>query len=268
MFLRFLSSLVLISSTVFADNKVASDNYQKALGLYQQRAVLDANGQYGNVFSAIEILKNAAVAADDEDLKFDISILSSRCNYWIGQHADDKDTKLNYFQVAMDATTEAKAINDDYAEAYYYYGVALGRWAEANGVTSSLGRKDELMQSMKETKVRTTRTDAKGETIDGMGPDRILGRTYYKLPFFAGGSRSESLKHLGTAYKAEPKYFLNGIFYAETLADGGSNAETAQACQILKDISLKNPEDGYTTRIPENKEDIVDAAKAFKKICD
>jgi hypothetical protein len=167
----------------------------------------------------------------------------------------------------MDAATAAKAISDDYAEAYYYYGVALGRWAEANGVTSSLGRKDELMQAMKDAKVRTTREDAKGETIDGMGPDRILGRTYYKLPFFAGGSRSEALKYLGNAFKLEAKFFMNGIFYAEALADGGSADETTQACQILKDISSKNPEDGYAVRLPENKEDIADAQKAYKKIC-
>jgi hypothetical protein len=202
------------------------------------------------------------------DLKFDITILLSRCNYWLGQHAEDKDTKISFFQIAMDTATAAKGISDDYAEAYYFYGVALGRWAEANGVTSSLGRKDELMQSMKDAKVRTTRQDLKGEVIDGMGPDRILGRTYYKLPFFAGGSRSESLKYLGNAYRLEPKYFLNGIYYAESLADGGSADETAQACQILKSISLKNSEEGYTTRLPENKEDIVDAQQAYKKICD
>jgi hypothetical protein len=268
MFQKVLSSLLLISSLGFADNKVATDSYQKALGLYQQRAVVDASGKYTNVHSALELLKGAATAAEDEDLKFDIAVLSSRCNYWIGQHSVDKDAKIASFQLAMDAATEAKTISDDYAEGFYFYGVALGRWAEANGVTSSLGRKDELMQSMKDTKVRTTREDAKGETIDGMGPDRILGRTYYKLPFFAGGSRSESLKYLGNAHKAEPKYFLNGIFFAETLADGGSTAETAQACQILKDVSIKNPEDGYANRLPENKEDIEDALKAYKKICD
>jgi tetratricopeptide (TPR) repeat protein len=268
MFIKILSSLLVVSSVSFADNKIASDNFQKAEALYQQREVVDAEGKYTNVLSALEVLKGAAANAEDEDLKYDISILTSRCNYWIGQHSEDKDARLALFQTAMDSANAAKAINDDYAEAYYFYGVALARWAEANGVTSSLGKKDELMQSMKDTKVRTTRSDAKGETIDGMGPDRILGRTYYKLPFFAGGSRSESLKYLGNAHKLEPKFFLNGIFYAETLADGGSAAEISQACQILKEISTKTPEEGYTNRIPENKEDIADALKSYKKICD
>lgn len=268
MFVKVLTSLLVFASVAFsADNNLATDQYKNALDLYAKRDVVDAAGSYVNVISAIETLKSAAVAADDADLKYDIAVLKSRCTYWLGQHANSKDAKIVEFQKAMDAAMEAKTINDEYAEAHYFYGVALGRWAEANGVTSSLGRKDELMQSMKDTKQRETREFDKGETIDGMGPDRILGRTYYKLPFFAGGSRSESLKYLVGAYKAEPKYFLNGIFYAETLFDGGSTSEVAQACQILKDISSKKPEEGYAHRLPENKEDIAEAAASFKGRC-
>jgi hypothetical protein len=215
----------------------------------------------------IDILKEAGNNADDSDLKFDITILTSRCNYWLAQHAQDKTTRISLFQAAMDFAKQARTINDEYAEGFYYYGVALGRWAETNGVTESLGRKDELIQSMKDSKGRSTRQDSKGETIDGMGPDRILGRAFYKLPFFAGGSKSESLKHLKNAFTNEPNFFLNGIYFAETLADGGSATEKNQACQILSDISNKKPEDGLLTRIPENQEDIADAQSVFKKFC-
>jgi len=268
MFLKtLLTSITFISSFSFANDQVASENFAKATQLYQQRDFVDANGKYSNVISAIEILNSANTAAEDEDLKFDIVILTSRCHYWLAQHSQDKASKITLFQAAMDSAKLAKSISNDYAEGFYYYGVALGRWAEANGISESLGRKDELIQSMKDSKIRSTRQDAKGETIDGMGPDRILGRAYYKLPFFAGGSRSESIKYLSNAYNNEPKFFLNGIFYAETLSDGGSTAEVAQACQILKELSNKKPEDGQITRIPENKEDILDAQKAFKKIC-
>lgn len=273
MFLKVFSTALLTVSVLsfasqsFADDKIATENLAKASELYQQRDVVDANGKYINILTAIETLKTASTNAEDEDLKFDIAILTSRCHYWLAQHATEKNSKISLFQAAMETAKQAQAINDEYAEGFYYYGIALGRWAEANGVTESLGRKDELMQSMKESKIRPTREDAKGETIDGMGPDRILGRVYYKLPFFAGGSRSESLKYLSNAYSTAPKFFINGIYYAETLSDGGSKAEVAQACQILKEISSKKPEDGLLTRIPENKEDIVDAQKAFQKIC-
>jgi tetratricopeptide (TPR) repeat protein len=268
MFVKVLTSILVFASVGFsADNNLASGQYKTALDLYAKRDVVDSEGVYVNINTAIESLKSAAIAAEDADLKYDIALLNSRCNYWLGQHANNKDTKIVQFQKAMDAAIEAKAINGDFAEAHYFYGVALGRWAEANGVTASLGRKDELMQSMKDTKQRDTREFDKGETLDGMGPDRILGRTYYKLPFFAGGSRSESLKYLGVAFKGEPKFFLNGIYLAETLFDGGSSSEVAQACQILREISSKKPEEGFAHRIPENKEDILEAAASYKARC-
>lgn len=260
-------SLLLISSFGFAENSDATDALRKAQDLYAQREVTDNNGKYSNIETAIAHLSQAAIIAETEETQYDIAILTSRCNYWLGQHSSNKEYKLEKFQAAMVAANSAKAINDEYAEGFYFYGVALSRWAETNGVMSSLGKKDELMKAMKDTKIRITREDEKGETVDGRGADRILGRVYYKLPGFAGGSRSESLKYLSVAFNDEPKYFINGIFYAETLADGGSKDELAKGCEILKDILSKNPEDGYPERLPENKEDIADAKVVFNKYC-
>jgi hypothetical protein len=166
----------------------------------------------------------------------------------------------------MDSANAAKAINDDFAEGYYFYGVALGRWAETNGIAASLGRKGELMDSMGATQMRETHAGEKGEAIDGYGPNRILGRVYFKLPFLAGGSKSKSLDNLKIAYAQAPQYFMNGIYYAETLNDGNSN-EKAQACAILHDIAAKSPEAGLLQRLPENREDIADAQKLLSQIC-
>lgn len=262
-----LAGLLLVTTVSFAADKASETDYNNALELYQHRDTKDRDGNFTNVLNAIEILKKAATTADTTELKYDIAVLTSRCHYWIGQHNDEKSIKLERFQAAMDAAVAAKKLSDDYAEGYFFYGVALSRWAEANGVMASLGKKDELIKTMKETQVRVTRAEKGGETIDGQGPDRILGRIYFKLPGFAGGSRTESLKHLSIAYKQEPYFFLNGIFYAETLATGGSDAEKTQACDILKTISSKKADDGYLDRIPENQEDINDAQTLLNKLC-
>lgn len=267
-----LATIVLTAGTFFSTLLIAMDKnseseFNNALALYQQREIQDQNGQYSNILKAIEILTKAETTADTNELKYDIAILKSRCHYWIGQHHNEKSVKLERFQNAMSEANAAKKISDEYAEGYYYYGVALSRWAEANGVMASLGKKDELMKTMKESQVRITRDEKGGETIDGQGPDRVLGRIYFKLPGIAGGSRSESLKHLSIAYNQDPKFFLNGIFYAETLASGGSDSEKTQACDILKLISSKKAEEGHSDRIPENQEDISEAQILLNKIC-
>jgi hypothetical protein len=119
---------------------------------------------------------------------------------------------------------------------------------------------------MEATQMRDTHTQQKGESIDGFGPNRILGRVYFKLPFLAGGSRSKSLENLKIAYAQAPQYFMNGIYLAETLHDG-NDSEKAQACVILKEISAKTPEAGLLQRLPENKEDIADAQKLLSQLC-
>jgi hypothetical protein len=161
----------------------------------------------------------------------------------------------------------AKAIDNTIADSYYYYGLALGRWAETNGILDSLGRKQELMDSMTATQARKDMNGEPGGKIDGFGPARVTGRIYYKLPFFAGGSRDKALQLLGVAYKQAPQNFLNGIYLAETLADGGSDAEKTQACDILKGITAKKPVDGVADRAPENKEDIAEAVRLYSSIC-
>jgi tetratricopeptide (TPR) repeat protein len=49
------------------------------------------------------------------------------------------------------------------------------------------------------------------------GPDRVLGRVYFKLPGIAGGSKKKSLEHLLKSKELAPNDALTRCYLAETL---------------------------------------------------
>jgi tetratricopeptide (TPR) repeat protein len=53
------------------------------------------------------------------------------------------------------------------------------------------------------------------EYEDG-GPDRVLGRLYFKLPGIAGGSKKKSLEHLLKSKEIGPNDALTRIYLADT----------------------------------------------------
>ncbi len=246
------------AASVKADDDSAREKMEAGRDLYAQRGDLSKNDQ------AIATLNEAAgLVESDDDLKYEILILESRAVYWKGNNQTDKDQKKATHDQAMTLCKAAMALNDDYADAHYFYGINLARWAEANGVISSLFRKDELMKTMADAMDRNTLAGAAGETIDGYGPHRTLGRVYFKLPGFAGGSNDKSVKELDKAYANAPTLALNAVYLAETLADGNKD-QKARARDILdqllsKDASTLNPD-----RVPETQQEFNDA-RAIRK---
>jgi hypothetical protein len=152
------------------------------------------------------------------------------------------------------------AIDDQYAEAYYVAALNLARWAEAKGAIASLSRKDDLIDHLEGAKARMTRDLQPGETIDGHGPNRILGRILYKLPAFAGGSRDRSVQLLKVCFDQAPHYSINVWYYAESLA-AGSRSERETAKRILDELLRKDPKTIHPERIPESEDEFQEARR-------
>jgi hypothetical protein len=203
-------------------------------------------------------LKLALSAVQDDDLKFDILILSSRVIYYKTGKMASKTDKLAGYEASYSFAKDAQDLNPDLAEGFYWYSVALGRWAEQKGVFESLSRKKELFENLDSAQQKLTRDGQMGETVDGYGPDRIYGRVYYKLPSIAGGSRSKSLDHLKNAYNNAPENFMNAQYYIETLGDGGSSAEKKLACQIADEYIAKDVGQYPVDRIPESAAELIE----------
>ncbi|MGK5086736.1 hypothetical protein WDW86_04205 [Bdellovibrionota bacterium FG-2] len=246
------------AGSVKADDDSAREKMEQGRDLYAQRGDLSLNDQ------AIAALNEAAgLVESDDDLKYEILVLESRAVYWKGNNQTDKDQKKATHDRGMALCKEAMALNDDYADAHYFYGVNLARWAEANGVISSLFRKDELMKSMADAMDRNTQAGDAGEMIDGYGPHRTMGRVYFKLPGFAGGSNDKSTKELDKAYANAPTLALNAVYLAETLADGNKD-EKARARQILDQLLSQDPATLNPDRVPETQQEFAEGRNLRK----
>lgn len=234
-------------------------SYDQAYHLFEQRSPTQALP----VEKALQALSQIEGKAEDKNLNYDIYILESRCLYWKGTHQKSDDDKLITHDLGIKKAEKARALDDGYAEAYYYAGINLARWAEAKGILSSLSRKAELENNMHLTLTHRTRTDEPGQVIDGYGPDRVFGRMFFKLPSLLGGSLEKSLFHLARAFSETKNFALNVVFYAETLSHGSSDQKTL-ARKLLDELLAQDPQAYNPSRLPETLEEF-ELARTLRK---
>ena len=238
----------------FADDDAARAKLAEAKLQYAKRfdmAALDAS--HHSLALALE-----AVASPD--LKFEVLVFDSRVLYAKGSKTVGDKNKIVVYAQALNQAAEAKAVNPNLAEAYFWYAANLGRWAEANGILASLKRKKELIENTEAVYDRETQDAKPGEDYEDRGADRILGRLYFKLPGFAGGSQEKALRYLSVAYEKGRQYALNVVYYAETLYAGGA-ADKDRARQILDELLSHDPAAYHPNRVPETLEEFDMARK-------
>ncbi|GAF79240.1 unnamed protein product, partial [marine sediment metagenome] len=85
-----------------------------------------------------------------------------------------------------------------------------GKYGETKGVLKSLS----LVKPIKKGMNKVIELDRSYE--DG-GADRVLGRVFFKVPGFAGGSKKKSLEHLLKSKELGPEDALTRVYLAETL---------------------------------------------------
>lgn len=250
----------LMASIVLAGNAEAEGKYKEAVALYDQRADL------AKVGAAVQLLDAAAKEATDEALKYRILVLHSQCIYWQGTHTKDETQKVAVFDAGRAKADEARKVNGDWAEAYYQYAINLGRWAEANGVMQSLFKKKELIDTLAAIFERDTSDGQPGDTYCEYGADRVLGRLYFKLPPFAGGSLEKAMKHLSRAYLKGKNNGTNIIYYAEALFASGEKDKARQALDEFIAAATQDPKAFNPTRVPETVEELDDAKRLRKEM--
>lgn len=246
-----------------ADDAAAKQKYDSGKALYARHGDI-VNGQDVNE-QAIATLADAETQAQNPDLKYDILTLESQAYFWKGKHTTGNNEQMTVFNTGMQKADAARQINPDYADAYYYYGINLGDWAIAKGVLASLTRKNELISSAQGALDRDAKDGTPGEALDGYGPDRTLGRIYFKLPGFAGGSHATSLQYLEKAFASAKNYACNVDYLAETLADG-TGAEKDRAKQILHDLLANDPSTYNPARVNDTTEEFGDARQLLKEL--
>lgn len=273
----FSLSLVTLATICALHSPLASagDDAAKKL-LKDAQTAFEKRADQSQNNEAISLLAKAEAEAQDSELKYEILVLASRAIYWKGMNVagpiENNPAKLPVFEAGMAKAAAAKALNGDYADAYYYYGINLSRWGLAKGKMSALFKLGELKTNIQSAIDRETREGEAGESIDGYGPDRVFGRMYFELPGIAGGDNNKSLKYLETAYNKAGKpgsshylVALNTVYLAETLNEF-KDSDRARAKQILTELLGQNAKTFNPARVPETEQEFAEARNLLAKI--
>ncbi len=133
----------------------------------------------------------------------------ARILYYIGDNTEIKKEKKLIFKSAIEYAKQAVELEPEKPDGYYWLGVTYGVWGEARGVLKSLFLVDDIKEAMR----KVSEIDQSYE--DG-GPDRVLGRVFFKVPGFAGGSKKKSLMHLQKSLEYGPNDPLTRYYIAHT----------------------------------------------------
>jgi len=141
--------------------------------------------------------------------------------------ADGKEEeKIDLAQKGIDLAQDALKLKGKGVEAHYWLAVLYGLYGEAKGVLKSLS----LVPRIKNELDICMMVDP---TVDCYGPDRILGRMYYELPWFAGGNNRRSLRYLETCVKKCPENDLSRLYLAETYKADGKDDEAREQLGVI-----------------------------------
>jgi tetratricopeptide (TPR) repeat protein len=158
---------------------------------------------------ALALYREALVQSED---KYEAYWKIARIMYYIGEHTEGKKEKRNIFSQAVYHADKAVNLKPDQPDGYYWRGVNNGKFGEAKGVLKSLSLVKPIKKDM------NTVIEMNRDYEDG-GPDRVLGRVYFKLPGLAGGSTEKSYEHLIKSKELGPDDCLTRLYLAETLLD-------------------------------------------------
>ncbi|MFO7865703.1 MAG: hypothetical protein R6V02_02670 [Candidatus Aminicenantes bacterium] len=227
-------ALGLMAVTTGAAGQEREDRIAEADEIYWKMADM------ASAEKALELYREALLQSED---KYEPYWKIARILYHIGAHTQDKKKQQNIFSQGVYHADKAVDLEPGRPDGYYWRGVNNGKYGEAKGVLKSLS----LVKPIKNDMNKVIEINRNYE--DG-GPDRVLGRLYYKLPGLAGGSSEKSLKHLMMSKKLGPDDCLTRVYLAETLMDMG---EVNNARRELEFVLNMEDDPGWVNGVVECK---------------
>jgi tetratricopeptide (TPR) repeat protein len=192
--------LVLLSLSFFLFSQNPEELISQADNLYIEMKDME---------TAQEALAMYRTALQEAENKYGAYWKMSRIHYYIGSHTEGKKEKQTIFSQGIYYAKKAIVLEPEKPAAYYWLGVNYGVYGEARGVMKSLFLVDDIKEAMN----KVIELDRSYE--DG-GPDRVLGRVYFKVPGIAGGSKKKSLEHLLKSIEFGPEDPLTRVYLADT----------------------------------------------------
>ena len=225
--------LVLASTLAFG--QTPEELIEKADGIYDQMQDM------ASAEEALKLYRDALVVADN---KYEAYWKISRMLYYVGAHKEKKKDRQNTFAQGVYHAEKAMALEPEQPDGYYWRAVNNGKYGETRGVLKSLS----LVKPIKADINKVIELD---RSYEGGGPDRVLGRVFFKLPGFAGGSKDKSLEHLLKSKEYDPNDALTRAYLGDTLL---AKKEIEQARAELEYV-MNLPDDPlWVASIAESKE--------------
>lgn len=183
-----------------------------AMGQTPEELIKEADALYAEVQDmetaeeALALYRDALIAAED---KYEAYWKISRILYYIGEHKEGKKDRQTVFAQGVYHAEKAMALGPEKPDSYYWRGVNNGKYGETRGVMKSLSLVKPIKSDMNKV-IELNRAYEDG------GPDRVMGRVYFKLPGIAGGSKDKSLEHLLKSKEYGPEDALTRVYLADT----------------------------------------------------
>lgn len=224
----------------------------KPSALERAREAYAKRAESSQALASVKLFKEAA-AADPKS--YDAFWEGARACYFYGNYtqADASDSdKMAIFQDGIDRAKAAVALKPDGVEGHFWLGVLYGVYGEAKGIFKSLAMVPDIKAEM-------AKCLELAPAVEGYGPDRVLGRLYYKLPGFKGGDNKKSIEHLEKSLQGAPTNALTKLYLAETYKSEGMKDK---ALVQLKGILDMTPDPRWTAEHPSIK---AQAQKLYNK---
>lgn len=202
--------------------------------------------------TAKEALAKYQKALGIAENRYEASWRIARIQYYIGAHSESKKEKKAIFSQGVYWAKKAVELEPEKPDGHYWLGVNNGKYGETRGVLKSLS----LVKPIKRSMNKIIELDRSYE--DG-GADRVLGRVFFKVPGFAGGSKDKSLEHLMKSKELGPEDALTRVYLAETLL---KFKEVEKAREELNYVLNMEDDDRWIIGIKESK---AEAEKLLQK---
>jgi tetratricopeptide (TPR) repeat protein len=209
--------LVLAAAVAVADEPSLLD---------QAKAAYDARSDIGQAKAAMDLFASAAKA---DPTSYEARWRGAAACYYYGTYPREDapdQVKMAIFQSGIDLAKEAIALDPKGVEGHFWLGVLYGVYGEAKGIMKSLSLVPDIKQEMK------TCEDL-DPSVEGWGPDRVLGRMYFKLPWFKGGDNKKSIECLERSLKGAPTNALTRYYLAVTYKSEGMKDKAREQCQAV-----------------------------------
>lgn len=225
----FALSLALMASPLISSPAQAADAADQEWALEDASKLWKMRDWGGHTEAAVAMLE-AEVAANPDS--FEAHYHLSRFYYWQATQLSG-EARAERAKLGWDEAEACKKLDASRVEGWYWAAINIGAYANGAGIMASV--KQGLGEELEANARKAGALDA---AHDYGGPNRVLGRFYYKLPW-PMQDLDQAASLLEKANESDP-FCINLVFLAEVYI---AQDEEAKAKALLEQAAAMDPKE-------------------------